>query len=101
MELTVLVERTGDGYTARDPLGRTATAPTSWGAIDALQAALTAAGENVQLRVPHHPTHDWIGIFKDDPLYDEWVAAIAENRRIQDAEDAKRLAELEAEAERG
>ena len=44
MELTVLVENTGNGYTARDPFGRTATGPTVWGAIETLQAALTAAG---------------------------------------------------------
>jgi hypothetical protein len=101
MELPVLVEKVGtNGYTARDPFGRSASGPTADAAVAALRAALTAAGgQIVALQIPPHPTHEWIGIFKDDPLYDDWVAAIEENRRRQDAEDAARLT-AEAAAER-
>lgn len=103
MNLPVLVERAGaDGYTARDPFGRSATGPTADAAVANLRAVLTAAGgEIVHLDAPApHPALGWIGIFKDNPLFDEWTAAIEENRRRQDAEDAAWLA-TESATERG
>ena len=103
MELTVLVEKDGtNGYTARDPFGRSAAGPTADAAVANLRAAVIAdGGRFVRVDVPEpHPTHEWIGIFKDNPMFDEWTAAIEENRRIQDAEDAARLA-AEVESERG
>jgi predicted RNase H-like HicB family nuclease len=101
MELTVLVEKDGaNGYTARDPFGRSAAGRTADEAVANLQTVLTTAGGHVaRIQLPPHPTHEWIGIFKDNPMFDEWSAAIEENRRIQDAEDAARLA-AEAESER-
>jgi hypothetical protein len=102
MELAVLVERVGtNGYTARDPFGRSATGPTADEAVANLRTVLTAAGgQVVQLQVSPHPTHEWIGVFKDNPMFDDWSAAIEENRRRQDAEDAARLT-AESESGRG
>jgi hypothetical protein len=103
MEITVLVERVGtNGYVARDPFGRTADGATADEAVASLRAALTAnPGQLVQLVVPPpHPLDGWIGIFKDNPMFDDWTAAIEENRRRQDAEDAARLA-AEVESGRG
>jgi hypothetical protein len=100
MELPVLVERVGsNGYVARDPFGRSATGPTADEAVANLQTILAAAsGQVVGIRVPApHPFDGWIGIFKDNPMFDEWTAAIEENRKLRDAEDAARLA---AEPER-
>ena len=60
MELTVLVERVGtNGYTARDPFGRTATGATADEAVAKLQAELTRqvqARELVKVWIPwSHP----------------------------------------------
>jgi hypothetical protein len=103
MDVTVLVERdAAGGYTARDPFGRSATGRTSDEAVAALRAVLVAAGgrfARIELPPPH-PLDGWIGIFKDNPMFDEWTAAIEENRRIRDAEDAARLA-TESEREPG
>ena len=103
MELTVLVERVGaTGYTARDPFGRSASGVTADEAVANLRAAVIAAGGKlVQIDLPPpHPLDGWIGIFKDNPMFDDWVAAIEENRKLRDAEDAARLA-VESEREPG
>lgn len=100
MELPVLIEKVGtSGYTARDPFGRSAAGRTADEAVANLRVVVTAAGGRfVRVDVPEpHPLDGWIGIFKDNPMFDEWTAAIEENRKQRDAEDAARLA---AESER-
>ena len=86
MELTVLVEHGGDGYTARDPFGRTASAPTAWGAVDALRAALAAAaGELVPVVVTaEHPLTKWAGTWQGDPRLDEFHRAVERHRQERD-----------------
>jgi predicted RNase H-like HicB family nuclease len=95
MEIPVLIERVeGNGFRARggEPLGLTTDGATPEEALGKLQQLLKdriAAGARiVPLEVPgaDNPWRTFAGMFKDDPLYDEWQQAIAENRRRADAD---------------
>lgn len=95
MQIPVVVEKVKDMvYQARsgEPLAASAEGPTPDEALRKLREVLTErirAGANlVQLDVPaaDNPWMPMAGIFADDPTFDEWQEAIAENRRRDDAD---------------
>lgn len=53
--------------------------------------SITGEAEVVSVDVPITSAHSWspfAGIFKDEPLFDAWQEVIAENRRVEDANDS-------------
>jgi predicted RNase H-like HicB family nuclease len=59
---------------------------------DAIRLKLAAGSILVPLDVPpaeENPSVKYAGMFRDDPLFDEWVEAMAENRR-RDQEEFER-----------
>jgi predicted RNase H-like HicB family nuclease len=95
MNLPVLIEPIQDGgFRARsgEPLALTAEASTREEAIAKLrqqvQSRVASGQELISLPVETSPALPaGAGVFKDDPLFDEWQAAIAEYRRQKDAEE--------------
>ncbi len=93
MQIPVLIEPiAGNGYRARggEPVPLVAEGATREEALAKLkeqfQTRLSNGAELVPLEVPP-PLHPWLefaGMFKDDPYFDEWQEAIAENRRKAD-----------------
>jgi hypothetical protein len=90
MEIAVLVEPVeSGGFRARsgEPFGLSTEGATADEAIQKLQdlvaARIAAGGRVVRIRVPdsENPWLRGAGMFKDDPLFDEWQQAIAERRR--------------------
>ena|SRR5438093_263744 len=91
----VLIEPiAGNGYRARggEPLPLCAEGATREKALaklkEQLQARLSNGAELVPLEVPASP-NPWVefaGMFKDDPLFDDWQKAIEEYRREVDAD---------------
>jgi hypothetical protein len=89
VEIAVLVERLkGNGYRARGagPFALTGKGATREEALDKLRAKIQArfkdGVELVGLEVGPEP-NPWVefaGMFKDDPLIDEWKQAMAEYR---------------------
>jgi predicted RNase H-like HicB family nuclease len=93
MKLTVLIEPVEkDGYRASsgEPLGLSAEGATPEEALGRLRqmlgTRLAAGARLVQIDVPagENPWLRGAGMFKDDPLFDEWQQAIAERRRQLD-----------------
>src|SRR5438046_1459490 len=98
MQIPVLVERIkGNGYRARgaEPFAVSAKGATRAEALAKLrakiQARLKKGTELVGLEVgpPAHPWLEFAGMFKGDPLIDEWVQSMAEYRQ-QVENDPKR-----------
>jgi len=98
MEIPILVEPiANNGYQARsgEPLALTAQGATREEALSRLRELLTQKLSNgVELRtlaVPAaapHPLAEFAGIFSpDDPMVQEWIEIMAENRR-KDEEDS-------------
>ncbi len=95
MKLSVYVERVeNNGFRARsgEPLALTSEGATADEAVQKLQelvaTRLAQGGQVVEIDVPA-TSHPWLrlaGMFKDDPLFDEWQQAIAERRRQIDAD---------------
>lgn len=95
MQVPVLIEPiVGNGYRASGmfPLDFTVEGTTREEALQKLQQTigdrLTNGAELITVQVPQ-ADNPWIrleGIYKDDPLFDEWQAAIAEYRRQADQE---------------
>src|SRR5439155_15814481 len=90
MKLPVLIEPIDNqGFRAKsgEPLGLTAEGATPEEALRKLQellaARIAAGGRVVQIDLPEaeHPWRRGAGMFKDDPLFDEWQQAIAERRK--------------------
>ncbi len=90
MEIAVLLERVaGNGYraTSGQPLAFTAEGETREEALKQLQAAvqsrLTAGAEitPLELNTAKRSLAAGAGMFKDNPLFDEWQTAMAEYRR--------------------
>jgi hypothetical protein len=79
----------GNGYRARgvEPLGLTAEGDTPDEAVrklrQLLQDRLAAGARLVALEFPagDNPWRQMAGMFKDDPLFDDWQKAIAEYRK--------------------
>ena len=95
MQIPILIERVaGNGYRANSgqPLDLTAEAPTREEALakikEQLEDRLRNGTEIVPLDMapPKHPWMEFAGMFKDDPLLDEWKEAMAEYRRQVDAD---------------
>lgn len=101
MTYLVLLENRGTDYVAHVPAlpGCEVHAGTEQEALEKARQAITARLEKVKV-VPlevetpvHGMDHPWLrdaGIFKDDPTWDEFQAAIAEYRReIDEVERAR------------
>lgn len=95
MKLSVYVERVeNNGFRARsgEPLALTGEGTTADEAVRRLQeriaTRLAQGGQVVEIDVPAagNPWLRLAGMFKDDPLFDEWQQAIAERRREIDAD---------------
>jgi hypothetical protein len=95
VEIPVLIEAVqGNGYRAStgQPLSLVGEGATWEEALaklqQALQARLAAGSQVVALQLPgtEHPLAQFAGMYKDNPLFDEWQEAIAENRRLEDEE---------------
>jgi predicted RNase H-like HicB family nuclease len=93
MQIPILVERVkGNGYRARgkEPFAVSARGATREEALAKLhakiQTRLKNGAEIVGLEVgpQPHPMAEFAGMFKDDPLFDDWQKAIAEYRRRVD-----------------
>lgn len=96
MQITVLVEQmNGKGYRAScgEPLGLSAEAETRDEVLKQLKAKLDArlsnGAEVVQMDVgaSEHPWLKYAGMFKDDPLFDDWQKAIADYRDQVEKDD--------------
>jgi len=93
MQIPVLIEPiAGNGYRASggEPLALSVEGATEEEALNKLRAQLAsrlAGGARlVPLEVPPqgNPWVECAGMFRGDPLFDEWQQAIAENRRRAD-----------------
>jgi hypothetical protein len=93
MQIPVLVERVkGNGYRARgkDPFAVSAKGATREEALARLRAKIQTRLKNgteivgLEVGSPPHPLAEFAGMFKDDPLFDDWQHAIAEYRRQVD-----------------
>ena len=96
MQIPVLVVPVaGNGFRARgsEPFALTAQGSTPDEALhklrELIQARLVDGTQIVSLEISasEHPLAPFAGMFKDDPLFDEWQQAIAEYRQ-QAEEDA-------------
>jgi hypothetical protein len=96
MRISVLIEPVpGNGYRARggEPVALEAEGATRDAALRKLRALIderVAAGmEIVFIDLPDRDSpHTWLpyaGMFRGDPLIEEWKEAMAENRRQADA----------------
>jgi predicted RNase H-like HicB family nuclease len=95
VEIPVLIEAIpGNGYRAStgQPLSLVGEGATREEALaklrQALAARLAAGTQVVPLQLPgtEHPLAKFAGMYKDDPLFEEWQQIIAENRRLDDEE---------------
>jgi predicted RNase H-like HicB family nuclease len=93
MQIPVLVERLkGNGYRARgkDPFAVSAKGATREEALAKLRAKIQTRLKNgteivgLEVGPQPHPWMEFAGMFKDDPMFDEWQKAIAEYRRQVD-----------------
>lgn len=93
MQIPILIERIdGNGYRARggEPLPVVVEAPTRDEALakvtEQLQARLQNGTEWTSVELPEqpHPLAKYIGMFKDDPLIEDWKKSMAEWRRKRD-----------------
>ncbi len=89
MQIPVLVERVkSNGYRARssEPFAVSVRGATREEALaklrDKILGRLGGDAEVVGLEFPEpHPWKKYAGMFRDDPLFDDWQKAIAEYRR--------------------
>src|SRR5947209_6881693 len=95
MQIPVLVEPVANkGFRARsgEPLPLSAEGPTADEAVRRLRELLSngmVGGTrlvSVDLSAADHPWLRGAGMFKDDPLFDEWQENIAERRRQVDSD---------------
>lgn len=96
MQISVLVEPlNGKGFRATgcEPFGITAEGATREEALNRLrsqvQARLSGGAEIVALEVTpaEHPLMKFAGMFKDDPLIEEWKQAMADYRDQVEKDD--------------
>jgi predicted RNase H-like HicB family nuclease len=97
MRISVLIEPVpGNGYRARggEPFGLIAEGVTRDDALQKLreliEGRVSAGAEIVTLDVPvaEHPWLPFAGMFRDDPLIEEWKQTMAELRRQADDADS-------------
>ena len=90
MQIAVVVERVkGNGYRARggEPFALSAKGATREEALANLSAKIEARLKNgtevtgLVVGCEPHPWMEFAGIFKDDPLIEEWKKSIEEYRR--------------------
>ena len=90
MQIPVLIERIArNGYRARggEPFAVTARGATPEKALARLRSKIESrvkkggAIVTLELTPAPHPLAEFAGMFKDDPLFDEVVKHMAENRR--------------------
>ena len=96
MAIQVLIERVGkNGYraTSGEPLAVSVEAPTREAAVAKLKKRLSkrlrsAELISVELATPseRNPWVEFAGMFKDDPLIENWKRSMSEYRRQKDAE---------------
>jgi predicted RNase H-like HicB family nuclease len=93
MQIPVLVEKMkGNGYRARgaEPFALSAKGSTRDEALTKLQTKIQARLKNgteiVGLEVGQqpHPLAEFAGMFKDDPLFEDVLKIMAENRKRMD-----------------
>jgi predicted RNase H-like HicB family nuclease len=93
MQIPVLIEPVaGNGFRARgsEPFPLTVQGATAEEALQKLreliQSRLVGGTQVVPLEIPvgEHPLAPFAGMFKDDPLFEEWQKAIAEYRQQAD-----------------
>jgi hypothetical protein len=100
MTRSIRIEELPDGqFLAIDGIGQGFRGSTPTAAYEAARAGLEPI-PGVIYPTAERDIMAYAGIFKDNPMFDEWVEAIAENRRIQDEEEARRDAEIETSRER-
>jgi hypothetical protein len=107
MVIPVLIEPIeGGGFraVAGSPITASAEGPSQEEALSRLreQIRLKLAGGSmlVPLDVPPAEENPWVkyaGMFRDDPLFDDWVEAMAENRRKDQEEFEREQREAERE----
>jgi hypothetical protein len=94
MQIPILIEPIeGDRYRARagEPFALSAEGKTKLEAFQQLEQMIRKrirdGAELFTLEVQQaHPLSVYVGMFKDNPLFDEWKEAMAEFRRQQDAD---------------
>src|SRR5688572_19654438 len=94
MNITILIEPTGEGFRAKggEPFSLSAEGATKEEAVQNLQALiksqLTNGAEVAILDIGdmNNPWKKMAGVFQDDPYFDEWQNAIKEYRRQVDAD---------------
>ncbi len=92
MSIPILVEPTATGFRAETggPLNLSADGPSSEFAVSALHAKILAKLQNgatiIHLPVPP-PSPVPEESMADNPLFDDWVAAVKEYRRMREAEE--------------
>jgi hypothetical protein len=95
MHIPILIEPVaGNGFRSRggEPLGLSVEGATRQEVLDKLKKqledSLRSGTELVSLEVIESPAlNPWLpfaGMFKDDPYFEEWQQAIADNRRKMD-----------------
>ena len=97
MQIPIAIEPLGDGqFRAHSfpPFTAVAEGWTSEEAVSKVRTELNkeieAGKQVVMLEVPAKEENPWLamaGSLKDNPLFDEWQAAIKENRRQRNIED--------------
>jgi hypothetical protein len=98
MQIAVIVEQVGAEYRARcrHPVAAEAAGQSRYEATAALEAVLRqrVAGPFELLPLEASPDRPWVsfaGSIPDDALTEEWLDAIAEQRRERDAADRSAL----------
>lgn len=95
MDISAIVSPNPDGGYTASSFDVSAEGPTADEAVEALRARLRSLLDSgtqfVHIRVAEDGANPWMryaGIFEGDPWFDRWQAAIAENRRQDDADPA-------------
>ena len=95
MQIPVLVQRVkGNGYRARgkEPFAVSATGATRKEALVKLRAKIEARLKNgtelvgLEVGSQPHPLAEFAGMFKDEPMFEDVLQIMAENRKKMDAD---------------
>ena len=97
MQIPVVVERVkGNGYRARsaEPVSISANGLTRDEALAKLRAKIETRLEKgteivgMEVGPRPHPWMEFAGMFKDDPMFDDWIKSMAEYRQqVEDDPD--------------